>query len=92
MITGDLVESGSRDEYAMLGELLSELSAPSFVIPGNHDEREAFRAAFIDHPYLPRVGPLHYCIERLPRASDWLGYECAWKTLWSTGRHQSRVA
>ncbi|MFK7967320.1 MAG: phosphodiesterase [Burkholderiaceae bacterium] len=66
LITGDLVELGHPEEYAMLGELLSELSTPSFVIPGNHDEREAFRAAFKHLPYLPRTGPLNYCIDDYP--------------------------
>ncbi|WP_431268143.1 metallophosphoesterase [Dankookia sp. P2] len=33
---------------------------PLRVIPGNHDEREAFRRAFHDHTWLPASGPLHY--------------------------------
>jgi 3',5'-cyclic AMP phosphodiesterase CpdA len=35
-------------------------------MPGNHDEREAFRAAFADHAYLPTSGPLHFCAEDWP--------------------------
>jgi 3',5'-cyclic-AMP phosphodiesterase len=33
---------------------------PLLVIPGNHDEREAFRESFSDHDYLPKTGPLHF--------------------------------
>jgi 3',5'-cyclic AMP phosphodiesterase CpdA len=33
---------------------------PALVIPGNHDDRDAFRRAFGDHAYLPRSGPMHY--------------------------------
>jgi 3',5'-cyclic-AMP phosphodiesterase len=62
LLTGDLVDEGHPDEYAMALELLSELGIPYLVIPGNHDNREELRAAFSSHSYLPRHGPLHYCI------------------------------
>jgi len=66
LISGDLVEEGQPEEYLMLRELLAEISTPYFVIPGNHDERERFRAAFADHEYLPATGALHYCIDDYP--------------------------
>ena len=56
LATGDLVETGSPAEYARLRELLSPLGVPGYVIPGNHDDRPALRAAFADHTYLPREG------------------------------------
>ena len=40
LITGDLVDEGRPDEYACLRELLSELTLPCRVIPGNHDSRD----------------------------------------------------
>lgn len=67
VITGDLVDSGSADEYARLRRLLAPLSAPYCVLPGNHDDRDALREAFPDHGYLPRGGPfLCYVIESRP--------------------------
>ena len=47
--TGDLVDFGRPDEYAVLRELLSELDMPVYLVPGNHDDRAAMRAAFPDH-------------------------------------------
>ena len=35
-------------------------------MPGNHDDRENFRAAFASHAYLPAHGPLHYCVDEHP--------------------------
>ena len=58
LITGDLVDEGRPEEYAMVRELLSTLRVPFLVIPGNHDHRENFRAAIRDQPYLPADGPL----------------------------------
>ena len=66
LLTGDLVEEGRPDEYSTALEILGELTIPYLVIPGNHDHRENFRTAFGSHAYLPRHGPLHYCIEDHP--------------------------
>jgi 3',5'-cyclic AMP phosphodiesterase CpdA len=66
LLTGDLVDTGDAAEYAMVRTLLAGLDIPYLVIPGNHDEREAFRAAFADHAYLPAAGPLHYCVDSYP--------------------------
>jgi 3',5'-cyclic-AMP phosphodiesterase len=66
-VSGDLVEEGLASEYDAVRLILSGLRIPYRVIPGNHDEREAFREAFADHAYLP-IGnaPLHYSVEELP--------------------------
>jgi 3',5'-cyclic AMP phosphodiesterase CpdA len=64
LLSGDLVDEGSPAEYARARELLAALAIPFLVIPGNHDEREAFRAAFHDQAYLPPAGPFHYVIDR----------------------------
>jgi 3',5'-cyclic-AMP phosphodiesterase len=67
LATGDLVDGGKPEEYARLKEILRPLKAPVFLIPGNHDERGALRAAFADHAYLPQSGEfLHYVIDRYP--------------------------
>ncbi len=63
LVTGDLVDAGMAEEYAHLRDLLAPLAMPVHVIPGNHDARDALRAAFADHTYLPREGFLHYAVE-----------------------------
>jgi len=63
VITGDLVDGGTPDEYAHLRSLLRPLRMPVFVIPGNHDAREPMRQAFVSDGYLPRQDFLNYVIE-----------------------------
>ncbi|MFT4173012.1 MAG: phosphodiesterase [Rhodocyclaceae bacterium] len=60
VLTGDLVDFGMPEEYAYLREMLSPLHVPLIVVPGNHDERDALRAAFADHDWLPARGFLHF--------------------------------
>jgi 3',5'-cyclic AMP phosphodiesterase CpdA len=60
ILTGDIVDTGEPSEYATARELLAPLTAPLRVIPGNHDEHTAFRAAFADHGYLPPSGAINY--------------------------------
>lgn len=62
MLSGDVVDEGSTAEYEMAREILAALQIPWVAIPGNHDEREAFRASFADHAWLPEAGPLHFAI------------------------------
>ena len=62
LFTGDLVDEGSGAEYAHARRLLDRLDLPLFALPGNHDEREAFRACFADQGYLPAKGALHYVV------------------------------
>lgn len=64
LLSGDIVDQGQPAEYAMAGRLLAALKAPLRLIPGNHDEREACRAAFRGHAYLPAAGPFHYVDDR----------------------------
>ena len=57
LLTGDVAETGSAEEYALARKLLGRLAMPCLAIPGNHDLREPFRDAFAE---TPRQGPLHY--------------------------------
>jgi 3',5'-cyclic AMP phosphodiesterase CpdA len=66
-ITGDLTDSGSALEYATLRELIGPLGVPIYVIPGNHDDRDALRQAFDDQPYLRQSSRfIQYAIETHP--------------------------
>src|SRR5215472_8649317 len=63
VVTGDLVDRGQPEEYEHLVSLLAPLSMPVYVIPGNHDERNALRSAFPAHRYLHGAGEfLHYAV------------------------------
>ena len=62
LLSGDLVDKGTADEYAMLRKLLAVLERPFLVIPGNHDDRDVTQT-FSDHAYLPASGPLNYVAE-----------------------------
>jgi 3',5'-cyclic-AMP phosphodiesterase len=64
--TGDLTDTGRPEDYEYLRELLAPLDMPVYLIPGNHDEREAFRQAFGLDGYLPPAGFLHYAVEEYP--------------------------
>ena len=55
VVTGDLVDKGSIDEYRHLQTLLAPLPMPVFMLVGNHDERAGLRAVF-DAPYLREGG------------------------------------
>lgn len=48
--TGDLTDNGTAAEMALLTECLSRLRAPLLALPGNHDLRSTFAAAF-DQPW-----------------------------------------
>jgi 3',5'-cyclic AMP phosphodiesterase CpdA len=51
LITGDLTEHGHPSEYSHLSAMLARtLSPPVFVIPGNHDHREALRTGLAHLP------------------------------------------
>lgn len=54
LATGDLVNHGTDDDYGVLSEILGSLAAPLFVIPGNHDDRQALLRAFGRRSYLAR--------------------------------------
>lgn len=65
LATGDLVDGGSAGEYRRLRTLLAPLAMPVYLIPGNHDQREALCAEFGDHAYLPQPGQmLRYVVDK----------------------------
>jgi 3',5'-cyclic-AMP phosphodiesterase len=67
LITGDIVDGGTDEEYRVARRILAPLELPYLVIPGNHDERTAFSRAFADHTYLPvGEGALNYSFDAHP--------------------------
>jgi Icc protein len=52
LATGDLANDGTASEYQHVRELLAPLQPPVWLLPGNHDDRAALRAAFPDHDEL----------------------------------------
>jgi 3',5'-cyclic AMP phosphodiesterase CpdA len=46
LVSGDLTQNGTPDEYARLRELLAPLELEAHVLPGNHDLRGPLRTAF----------------------------------------------
>jgi 3',5'-cyclic-AMP phosphodiesterase len=56
LLTGDIAANGTPDEYALVRELLAPLAMPVHPLMGNHDDREALRAAFGDHAGVAAAG------------------------------------
>ena len=54
LVTGDISDDGSPESYEFARTELERLELPLLVIPGNHDDREAMRAAFADLPVMRR--------------------------------------
>jgi 3',5'-cyclic-AMP phosphodiesterase len=63
LISGDLTDEGRVEEYAHLLDLLAPLTQTILGIPGNHDEREAMRAAFAGRGFLPQNGYLQFAYD-----------------------------
>jgi Icc protein len=63
VISGDLADTPTTEEYEHLKRLLAPLKLPFVGIPGNHDSRELMRAAFPLAPYASPSGPLNQCVE-----------------------------
>src|ERR1700730_7841617 len=59
VISGDLADTPTAEEYEHLKRLLAQLELPFVGIPGNHDSRELMRAAFPDADYAFASGSLN---------------------------------
>ncbi|WP_322514067.1 phosphodiesterase [Rhodopseudomonas palustris] len=58
VISGDLADTPTEEEYAHLTRLLAPLQIPLVAIPGNHDSRDLMRTAFAQ-PLFPAEGALN---------------------------------
>jgi 3',5'-cyclic AMP phosphodiesterase CpdA len=68
ILSGDLTDRGSDEEYDILADLIRRhLRMPVYLIPGNHDRREGIKARL---GHLPGVGSdphfVQYAVEDLP--------------------------
>ena len=50
VLTGDVADAGNPEAYRAVHEILARAPMPVHVIPGNHDDRDAFVTAFTHAP------------------------------------------
>jgi 3',5'-cyclic-AMP phosphodiesterase len=62
VISGDLADTPTVEEYEYLAQLLAQLALQFVAIPGNHDLREWMRTAFPQRYAFP-TGPLDQSVE-----------------------------
>lgn len=60
LVTGDLTEHGQHAEYTRFKHILAGLELPLLAVPGNHDNRDAFRKAFAQNDWIPAEGPINW--------------------------------
>lgn len=67
LLTGDLVEAGDAASYARLRAMLAPLPMPCYLLPGNHDDRDALCAEFTAdgqrHAARTKDGFVQYVVE-----------------------------
>ena len=64
LVSGDLADHAADGEYEIVREQLARIGVPAYVLPGNHDDRDALRRHF-DLPGDPRT-PVHYSADLGP--------------------------
>jgi 3',5'-cyclic-AMP phosphodiesterase len=64
LMSGDLADNAADSEYEVVRELLAQLGAPVYVLPGNHDDRDTLRRHF-DLPGAMGT-PVQYAVELGP--------------------------
>ncbi|MEQ8900793.1 MAG: phosphodiesterase [Roseovarius sp.] len=60
IVTGDLTDHGTPEEYAHFLSIMDDLALPWCAVPGNHDQRAPMRKAFADAPWMPGEGPVNW--------------------------------
>lgn len=56
LVTGDISDDGCADSYSFARDELNRLALPLLIVPGNHDIRGPFRAAFAGLVDMPSSG------------------------------------
>ena len=60
IVTGDLTDFGTAEEYHRFRGIMAPLEIPYLAVPGNHDDREAMRTGFSDCDWMPSNGPIQW--------------------------------
>ena len=60
VVTGDLVDYGTAEEYQRFKDIMAPLTLPYLAVPGNHDNREIMREAFSDQKWMPKSGDINW--------------------------------
>jgi 3',5'-cyclic AMP phosphodiesterase CpdA len=63
VISGDLTEHGTAAEYEDLRQIIDGVAVPTYLMTGNHDNRDAFLAAFAGGPHLAGASEASYVVE-----------------------------
>ena len=63
IVTGDLTDYGTTEEYQRFRDIMEPLKIPYRVIPGNHDNVNVMRASFSDQDWMPKSGPINWTAE-----------------------------
>jgi 3',5'-cyclic AMP phosphodiesterase CpdA len=63
IVTGDLTDFGTSDEYQRFRDIMEPLQIPYRAIPGNHDDVSTMRANFDDQSWMPKNGPINWVAE-----------------------------
>ena len=63
IVTGDLTDFGTSDEYNLFRAIIEELNIPYRAIPGNHDNKSVMQKCFEDTDWMPKVGPINWEID-----------------------------
>ncbi|NVK20335.1 MAG: phosphodiesterase [Methylocystaceae bacterium] len=64
LISGDLTETATEEEYAFINDKLSTLGIPTYVVPGNHDDRATMRKAFKGMALGQDEDPFCYAVDK----------------------------
>lgn len=90
VISGDMVECGTREGYVAVANALKDLTVPYYPMVGNHDERALFRdhlplpancmATFVQFT-IPTADGLLICLDTLKPGSD-AGEVCDERRAW----------
>jgi Icc protein len=89
VVSGDLADHAADTEYEQARDVLAQLDAPVYVLPGNHDDRDALRRHFdlpgaIGTPvqYAVDVGPMRLVVLDSTRPGEDRGEFDAQRLAW----------
>lgn len=63
IVTGDLTDFGTMEDYERFHSLMAPLKLPYLALPGNHDNREVMRSFYANSEWMPASGPLQWQLD-----------------------------